>query len=190
VGCQEGNFTLKTLLHLRRQHNLPSFVAFIDLVKAYDTANHCLLIELLAKYGAPPEFCSIIKRLYSGLTVVINLDGKKITIPQSSGVRQGDNLSPVLFLFVMSAVVKSLNEEIENTNIEKVVCHKVEEDNITNGILIGQTPSKFSSGTTFNILEILYIDDGAFIFNSRRDLIQGLNIIIKQFAKFGLLVHV
>jgi hypothetical protein len=121
---------------------------------------------------------------------VINLDGKKITIPQSSGVRQGDNLSPVLFLFVMSAVAKSLNEEIENTNIEKVVCHKVEEDNITNGILIEQTPSKFSSGTTFNILEILYIDDGAFIFNSRRDLIQGLNIIIKQFAKFGLLVHV
>jgi hypothetical protein len=40
VGCQDGNFVLKTLLHLRRQHNLQTFVAFIDLVKAYDTANH------------------------------------------------------------------------------------------------------------------------------------------------------
>ena len=32
VGCQDGSFTLKTLLHLRRQHNLPTFIAFVDLV--------------------------------------------------------------------------------------------------------------------------------------------------------------
>ncbi|KAL7525745.1 hypothetical protein ACHAXR_001140 [Thalassiosira sp. AJA248-18] len=31
VGCQDGNFTTKTLLHQQRQHNLPSFVAFVDL---------------------------------------------------------------------------------------------------------------------------------------------------------------
>eukprot|EP00956_Cyclotella_meneghiniana_P040928 scaffold209475_cov73-Cyclotella_meneghiniana.AAC.1 len=54
VGCQEGSFTLKTLLHLRHQHNLPSYVAFVDLVKAYDTANHEVLLALLERYGAPP----------------------------------------------------------------------------------------------------------------------------------------
>ena len=42
VGCPEGSFSLRTLLHLRHQHNLPSFVAYVDLVKAYDTANHAL----------------------------------------------------------------------------------------------------------------------------------------------------
>ena len=40
VGCQDGSFTLKSLLHLRHQHNLPTCVAFVDLVKAYDTTNH------------------------------------------------------------------------------------------------------------------------------------------------------
>ena len=77
VGCPEGNFTLKSLLHLRHQHDLPSYVAFVDLVKAYDTANHELLILLLSKYGAPPQLCDVIKRLYSDLTVTINIEGKK-----------------------------------------------------------------------------------------------------------------
>lgn len=63
VGGQDANFTLKTLLHLSRQHNLDLYVAFVDLMKADDTANHKLLIELLARYGAPPEFCNVIERL-------------------------------------------------------------------------------------------------------------------------------
>jgi hypothetical protein len=119
VGCQDGNFTLKTLLHLRHQHNLPSYVAFIDLVKAYDTANHKLLIELLARYGAPRKLCDIVERLYSDLTVTINVEGIKVIVKQTSGVRQGDNLSPVLFLFLMSAVAESLNNAVEESEIEQ-----------------------------------------------------------------------
>ncbi|KAL7540979.1 hypothetical protein ACHAWF_008669 [Thalassiosira exigua] len=49
VGCRDGLFTLKTLLNMRKNHNLESYVAFVDLVKAYDTANHDLLTKILAK---------------------------------------------------------------------------------------------------------------------------------------------
>ena len=54
-GCQYGTFMIKKLLHLRHNHNLPTWVAFIDLVKAFDTSNHALLIAILGKYGAPPR---------------------------------------------------------------------------------------------------------------------------------------
>jgi hypothetical protein len=37
---------------------------------------------------------------------------------------------------------------------------------------------------------MLFIDDGAFIFNSRDDLSRGLEIIVEQFANFGLEVHI
>jgi hypothetical protein len=47
IGCRDGLFTLKALLNARRNHDLPSFVGFVDLVKAYDTANHELLIRLV-----------------------------------------------------------------------------------------------------------------------------------------------
>ena len=44
VGCQDGSFTIKTMLHLKHNHNLPAFVMFADLVKALDTSNHKLMI--------------------------------------------------------------------------------------------------------------------------------------------------
>ena len=98
LGCQDGSFTRKTLLNLRRVHNTDTYVAFIDLVKAYDTANHKLLIELLEKFGAPPKLVSAIQRMYTNLKVVLKI-GKEVShIDQTIGVRQGDPMSPVLFL--------------------------------------------------------------------------------------------
>ena len=47
VGCQDGTLTIKTLLHLRHNHKLPTWVVFVDLVKAFDTSNHALLIAIL-----------------------------------------------------------------------------------------------------------------------------------------------
>ena len=55
LGCRDGLFTLKTLLNMRKNHNLSSYVAFVDLVKAYDTANHKLLLKILERYGCPPN---------------------------------------------------------------------------------------------------------------------------------------
>ena len=55
VGCQDGTLTIKTLLHTRHNHDLPTYVAFVDLVKAFDTADHTLMLHILEKYGAPPE---------------------------------------------------------------------------------------------------------------------------------------
>ena len=40
VGCQDSSFTIKTMLHLWYNHNLPTFVMFADLVKDFDTSNH------------------------------------------------------------------------------------------------------------------------------------------------------
>jgi len=47
VGCRDGLFALKALLNARHNHNLASYVDFVNLVKAYDTANHKLLIDVL-----------------------------------------------------------------------------------------------------------------------------------------------
>jgi hypothetical protein len=82
-GCQDGLFTLKTLLNAHKNHNLPSFVAFVDLVKAYDTANHDLLLKVLKKSGAPPKFVAAIKTMYTDLKVVLKIDKEIQEIPKS-----------------------------------------------------------------------------------------------------------
>ena len=35
-GCSDGSFTIKALLNKRREHNLETWVLFLDLVKAFD----------------------------------------------------------------------------------------------------------------------------------------------------------
>jgi hypothetical protein len=130
VGCQDANFTLKTLLHPRRQHSLESFTTFVDLVKAYNTSLHKILLEVLERYGAPPVFCSIVGRLYSLLSVTIKAGKEEVTVPQTGGVRQGDNLSPVLFLFLMSAVAESPENEWTQEGIKKVTRQGIEMENL------------------------------------------------------------
>ena len=49
IGCRDGLFTLKSLLNARHNHDLASYVSFVDLVKVYDMANHALLTDILRK---------------------------------------------------------------------------------------------------------------------------------------------
>ena len=36
-----------------------------DIVKAFDTSNHKLMVEILKKYSCPPKLCSAIRRMYT-----------------------------------------------------------------------------------------------------------------------------
>ena len=69
---------------------------------------HKLMCESLSKYGMPPTLVEIIKKLYKNCTVKIKVGTKFTEILYSTGVHQGDNMSPVLFLFVMQAFLDTL----------------------------------------------------------------------------------
>ena len=53
-----------------------------------------------------------------------------------------------------------------------------------------QAMYKSKSLTMFEIFQCLYVDDGAFPFETREDMIQGLNLIYHHFARFGLEMHI
>ena len=59
----------------------------------------------------PPKFASAIQRLYTDLWVILKIGKEKKEIQQKVGVRQGDNMSPVLFLFMMAAFAETLENE-------------------------------------------------------------------------------
>ena len=108
------------MLHLRYNHNLPTWVMFADLVKAFGTSNHILLIEILRKYGCPPKLCYAIKRMYSNNKVRIIISKIDTSIPFEVGVKQGDSVAPMLSLFLMMVFAETVEAEWDKHNIQKI----------------------------------------------------------------------
>jgi hypothetical protein len=52
-----------------------------------------------------------IARTYQDLVVVLKIEKEVVELPQTVDVRQGDNMAPVLFLFLMSAFAEMLEAE-------------------------------------------------------------------------------
>ena len=110
VGFQDGSVTLKTLPHLSHNQNLPSWVVFSDLVKAFDTSNHKILISILARYGSPPRFCYVIRIMYKNSVVRLIIGKIDTYIPFKVLVKQGDSMEPLLFLFLIIVFYERLEK--------------------------------------------------------------------------------
>ena len=74
------------------------FVAFIDLKKAYDKINREVLILKLKSKGFSGKFLMSVVALVNNVLQIPKINGKLLpTIVTSTGLKQGDNLSPILF---------------------------------------------------------------------------------------------
>ena len=111
VGCQGDTFTIKTLFHTWHNHNLPSYVAFVNIVKAFDTVNYDTMLKILERYVATPKLRSAVSIMYRDLNIVLKNGKAQEKMGQTVGVRQGDCMSPVLLLFMVMAFTESLEKE-------------------------------------------------------------------------------
>jgi hypothetical protein len=182
-GCHDGLFVIRTMLELRRNHNLPTWALFVmDLVKPFDNANHALMYRILEKYGVPPQLCNVIKRLYEDAIVNLKVGtADPRSIPYTVGVKQGNAMAPVLFLFLIQAFAETLEEEWEEANIDIPTFNYHENRVKLIGRLVGQR--SLSKGTLLLLNNLLYVDDGAFtIFTNRPDMEKAASIIFTHFA--------
>ncbi len=74
-------------------------------------ANHELLLTILKRYGSPPKFVPAVRTMYTNNIVILKIEKEIAEIKQEVGVRQGDNMAPVLFLFLMTAFAETLDIE-------------------------------------------------------------------------------
>ncbi len=167
-------------------------MAFVDLVKAYDTTNHNLLLKVLKKYGAPPKFVTAIKTMYTDLKVLLKIDKEIRDIFQSVGIRQSDKMAPVLFLFLMSAAAETLESAWKQANVEVLTVVHSPYNAMEAGCVRGHTPRMYLSSrlTAYKIYHLVYVEDGAFPFPTCAALIKGLTLVHSHFARFGLEVHI
>ena len=80
--------------------------------KAFDKIQHPFIIKTLQKMGIEGTYLNIVKAIYDKPTVNIILNGKKLkAFPVRSGIRQGCQISPLLFNIVLEVLDTAIREE-------------------------------------------------------------------------------
>ena len=84
------------------------------------------------------------------------------------GVKQGDSVAPVLFLFIMMSISETLEEEWAKKNLQMIKFRQKINSPQSSGRITRHPAKKFSLGNLFEIFCMLSVDDGAFDFETRK----------------------
>ena len=107
--CSGHIFTLMQILEQSKEWNAPLYANFIDFEKAFDSSHRDSLWKILRNYGIPSKLVNVIKMLYSdSKSQVICNTALTDTFSVSTGVKQGCNLSPFLFILGIDWVLKQV----------------------------------------------------------------------------------
>ena len=179
-GCTDALYTVKMAMKKRREHGLESWILFIDLVKAFDRVPRELLWNILRKFGVPEKLVCLLEALHHNVEVKFSVCGITRTIICTIGVKQGDILGPILFLFYIAAIILTWRKLHE-----RPLCIFRSKPDYR---LTGRKPN--TRGLEFPVEDSEYADDTAILFPSRKSLEECLPKLITHFQRFGAEIHV
>lgn len=96
----------------------PLYLAFIDYSKAFDSISHDSIWTALSECDMPLETIELLKDIYSKSISHIRLDRRGPKIDIHRGVRQGDPISPTIFISVLQSIMSKLKWEKKGINIK------------------------------------------------------------------------
>ena len=100
-------FSLRQLQEKCREQQMPLYVAFIDLTKAFDLVSREGLFRILLRIGCPPKLQSMIESFHTDMKGTVQFNGST-SEPFSilSGVKQGCVLAPTHFGIFFALLLK------------------------------------------------------------------------------------
>ena len=113
--------TISDVLEFTKMRNYQGIMTAIDFEKAFDSLNWNFLHKSLEFFGFGESFLGWIKTFYTNISnCVINNGFSTPTFNVKRGVRQGDPLSPSLFIIVLELLALSIrnNDQIKGIAVD------------------------------------------------------------------------
>ena len=115
---QDGIGTIQhAIAHLEKKKERGAILA-IDFSKAFDTVEHGYLWKTMQEFGIPEEYIDMVKTLYAGAESTVANGGETLGFtPLQRSCRQGDPLSPYLFILAIEPLLRKLRK---NSRVSKL----------------------------------------------------------------------
>ena len=105
-GCSTIDviFVARQLQEKCRKQHQDLYMAFVDLIKAFDTLNQDLLWNILRKFGCPPTFIAILQQFHIGMYAQVVMAGSQSSsFPVEVGVKQDCVPAPIIFKLLLTS---------------------------------------------------------------------------------------
>lgn len=109
--------SLEMVIEKYQEFNRPIYAVFIDYQKAFDTLLHSSIWEALLSQEVALEYIQVLKNIYDNSTSRVKLETTGPPIQIKRGVRQGDPVSPTIFIAVLEYIIRKLKWEKVGINI-------------------------------------------------------------------------
>uniref|UniRef100_A0A803NKB3 Reverse transcriptase domain-containing protein n=1 Tax=Cannabis sativa TaxID=3483 RepID=A0A803NKB3_CANSA len=122
-NIHDNNVIIQEIIHsFNRKKGKEGFFAIkIDLVKAYDRLSWKFIDHVLDCSGIPPRFRHWISQCISTTTLNVCLNGGQVgNINPSCGLRQGDPLSPYLFIWAVEVLSRLITDSLDRDLIKGI----------------------------------------------------------------------
>ena len=171
TGCVDHVFIISSIVstYLARKKKL--FVTFIDYEKAFDKVDHGLLWQKLGQAKIAGKVLRVIQSLYQKTKARVRVNGELTDVFDCNiGVRQGDNLSPRLFIIFLNDSNNLIRTEFEG------ICLNAE---------------RSEELTTFlKMYALLYADDTLLLSEAEEDMQGALDATLKYCIQNKMTINV
>jgi len=120
-SCMNCISSASQLIEKHREFNIPTYIAFIDFKKAFDSVDRDKLWTIMLSKGIPAHLITIIQSVYMENIIRVNAGNgiSEDSIVITQGVRQGCPLSPVLFNLYLDEVIRIWLQKLETSKYFK-----------------------------------------------------------------------
>ena len=175
AGFREGystmdhTLTLNLIIEFLLSKHKRLYCAFIDYHKAFDTVDRTHLWTKLFSTGIHGRILNVVKSIYKEAQSCVRHNGEVSQLfPCNNGVRQGDNLSPLLFSIYLNDLQVFLSKQCK-------------------GIVIENKGAEFAHYV--QLFTLLYADDTILLGESAQDLQVALDSLYSYCERWNLKVN-